>query len=119
MIQIGTVAKSVSFTYDTESITGDSVTIFAKNAAHENIEPREKKTVPNDGAFALAFPMNYSGEVFIEIHGSDEGEDTATLQIGEASEAPPVGGDESVVEHPDELPPAPNQDLPGSEEQPV
>jgi hypothetical protein len=89
-IEIGTVAKSVSFKYDTAIVTGDHVTVFAKNPAKEE-EPTEKKTVPNDGTFALAFPMDYSGEVFIEIHGSDEGEDTATLAINGVDEGVPEG----------------------------
>lgn len=98
-IEIGTVAKSVSFRYSTEVITGEHVTVFGKNPASDG-EVKELKTVPNDGTFALAFPLNYSGEVFVEIHGSDEGEDTATLAVGEAPAVP----DE---EEPDPLPDAP------------
>ena len=88
-IEVGSVSKSISFKYDNvDTITGELVTVFAKNpASGEELE--EKKTVPNDGTFALAFPLDYEGDVTIELHGSDEGEDSETLHIG---------GDEPVDE---------------------
>jgi hypothetical protein len=112
-IEIGTVAKSVSFRFNVgteegqpEHITGDKVTIFGKNPASD-AEVKELKTVPNDGTFALAFPMNYSGEVYIELHGSDEGEDSQTLPVGEAPEVIPpeeVEGDPPPGEGTEETP---------------
>jgi hypothetical protein len=99
-IEIGTVAKSVSFKYNVgteegqpQHITGEKVTVFGKNPASD-AEAKELKTVPNDNTFALAFPMTYSGEVYVELHGSDAGEDSETLTIGE----PPAGVPEEEVE---------------------
>jgi hypothetical protein len=111
-IELGTIAKSVSFKFNVNTeegqpqhITGEFVSVFAKNPAAEG-EAKEKKTVPNDGTFALAFPLSYSGEVYVEIHGSDAGEDSQTLAVGEAPEGLPadeVEGDPPVAE---EAPPA-------------
>jgi hypothetical protein len=110
-IEIGTVAKSVSFRYNVgteegqpQHITGEKVTVFGKNPASEG-DAKELKTVPNDNTFALAFPMSYSGEVYVEIHGSDAGEDSHTLPVGDAPEGMPeeeVEGDPPA--EPTELP---------------
>jgi hypothetical protein len=94
-IEIGTVAKSVSFKFNVgteegqpQHISGERVSVFAKNPTSD-AEAKEVKTILNDGNVALAFPMDYSGEVYIELHGSDTGEDSATLAIGEAAEGVP------------------------------
>jgi hypothetical protein len=99
-IEVGTVAKSVSFRYNVgteegqpQHITGERVAVFAKNPGAEG-DPKEVKNPPNDGAVALAFPLDFNGEVYIELHGSDAGEDSATLAIGDA----PAGVPDEEVE---------------------
>lgn len=99
-IEVGTVAKSVSFRYNVgteegmpQHITGDRVAVFAKNPAAEG-EPKEVKSILNDGNVALAFPLDFEGEVYIELHGSDAGEDSETLAVGGA----PAGVPDNEVE---------------------
>ena len=79
-IEITEVRKSISFSYDSEAVRGDKATVSAKNPDTDE-ELSEKKTVPNDGSAALAFPLDYSGTCEVLVEGSDGGSDEGELEI--------------------------------------
>lgn len=84
MITQGTVAKSISYEYDSsDDLLGDKIIVSAMNPeTDEELVP--KKTVPKDGTFALAFPMEYEGEVEILLEGVDGGSDGPARFLVEA-----------------------------------
>lgn len=80
MIEQGEIRKTISYTYDGEIVHGKHITVSAQNPAND--EPiEEKKDSDNDGTFALAYPMDYAGDVYIEVHGSSGGNDNGTLAV--------------------------------------
>lgn len=80
MIEAGEVRKTISFTYDTDTVKGKHATVSAQNPA-DGTELEEKKEIENDGTLALAFPMDYEGECYIEVHGSSGGMDSGTVTV--------------------------------------
>lgn len=81
MIELGEVRKVATFILSDDSeVAGETLHVLAKNPAND--EPlEEKKEVTNDGSFVLAFPADYSGDVYVECHGSAGGSDSNTLSV--------------------------------------
>jgi hypothetical protein len=79
MVSLEHVRKVVVVGYDTNVVKGTHATVFA--AKPDGDQVIEKKEIANHGHATLAFPHDYSGECYVEIHGSREGEDTGTISV--------------------------------------
>jgi hypothetical protein len=111
-VEVSTDQQAVVITWDKNKAQGNKATIFAKNP--EEGAPKivggdleEKKTVENTGTNALAFPLDYEGECYVEVSGSDRGTDTGTIYVGATAAhpiAPPGGAEVGKPEFPTQLP---------------
>jgi hypothetical protein len=76
--------KVVVFNWDTNVVHGETAEILAKNP-ETDADFVSKKHFLNDGEGYLAFPSDYTGTCEVLVRGSESGEDSGSLEVGEST----------------------------------
>jgi len=72
-VELKDIRKVAVIGWDTETVKGSHASI--------QVEDEEKRNVDNDGETNLFFPLDYAGEVKVQIDGSKSGKDKGTISV--------------------------------------
>jgi hypothetical protein len=72
-VELKDIRKVAVIGWDTEHVKGSHASI--------QVADEEKRNVDNDGETNLFFPLDYVGEVAVQIDGSKSGKDKGTISV--------------------------------------
>ena len=72
-VELKDIRKVAVIGWDTEQVKGSHASL--------QVGDEEKRNVENDGESNLFFPLDYVGEVHVDIEGSKSGKDKGTISV--------------------------------------